>query len=135
MPSFGESSRTRLATAHPKLILVFEEVIKRADCSILCGHRTKEEQEDAFKRRVSKARWGESPHNYTPALAVDVVPYPIDWDDHLRMAHFAGRVCEVAHSLGIAIEWGGDWDGDTSTTDQSFLDLPHFQLANWRPYI
>ncbi|MBL8575112.1 MAG: peptidoglycan-binding protein [Hyphomicrobiaceae bacterium] len=34
----------------------------------------------------------------------------------------------AAHELGVTIRWGGDWDGDGSTSDESFVDSPHFEL-------
>ena len=41
---------------------------------------------------------------------------------------FIGIVNERAKQLGIKLRCGGDWDGDTETTDQKFHDLPHFEL-------
>jgi len=61
-------------------------------------------------------------------MAVDVAPYPIDWDDLGGFYMFAGYVLRVAETMGIKIRYGGDWDGDRKTTDQRFKDLPHFEL-------
>ena len=30
----------------------------------------------------------------------------------------------------LAIRWGGDWDLDGVTTDQTFMDLAHFEIVN-----
>ena len=65
-------------------------------------------------------------------MAVDVCPYPIDWNNKERFYHFAGYVKGIADSMGIKIRWGGDWDGDTVFDDQSFHDLPHFELLEPR---
>ena len=46
-----------------------------------------------------------------------------------RFVDFAGYVKGVAEDLGIAIPWGGDWDGDGDFSDQRFHDLPHFELT------
>jgi len=135
MPEFGKTSRARLATCHPDLQRVMNEVIKHYDCSIICGHRGRAAQQLAFETGKSKARFGESPHNFTPALAVDVVPYPIDWSDTSRMTHFAGFVLGVAEMLGIELRWGGDWDRDTHLSDNRFDDFPHFELAGWRQMV
>ena len=70
------------------------------------------------------------------SMAVDVVPYPVEWNrqGQERMRHFAGFVFGVASQLGITdLRWGGDWDGDVWTSrdglrDQSFMDLPHYEL-------
>lgn len=41
---------------------------------------------------------------------------------------FAGYVMRVADELGIKLRYGGDWDGDKKTADQSFNDLPHYEI-------
>jgi peptidoglycan L-alanyl-D-glutamate endopeptidase CwlK len=121
MPSFGTKSKARLATCHPDLQVIFNEVIKRADCSVICGHRGKEEQQAAFDAGNSKLQYPKSRHNSYPSEAVDVVPYPLDWNDHLRFAALANVVKNVAREMNIPITWGGDW--------KSFKDLPHYELV------
>ena len=79
-------------------------------------------------------------NNQQPSLAVDVVPYPIDWGEAgtesekrkaiARFYHFAGYVLRTAEKMDISIRWGGDWDGDKDFSDQSFDDLPHWELLN-----
>ena len=69
-----------------------------------------------------------------------MAPYPVIWPDQQptielqiaamkRFVYFAGYVKRVADDLGIAIRWGGDWDGDGDFSDQTFHDLPHFELV------
>lgn len=128
MPSFGRTSHSRLDTAHPDLQRLFNAVVKEWDCSILCGHRTEEEQTKAFESGNSSVQYPNSKHNSYPSRAVDVAPYPIDWDDLGRFYMFAGYVMCKANEMGIKIRYGGDWDGDKRTTDQKFNDLPHFEL-------
>lgn len=132
MPRFGKTSIDRLSTCHSDLQRLFNEVVKGFDCSVICGARGREDQEEAYRTGKSKARFGASPHNFFPSLAVDVVPYPIDWSDVKRMQFFSGYVLGVASALGIGVEWGGDWDSDTDLNDQVFNDYPHFQLKNWK---
>ncbi len=128
MPKFSDRSQERLNTCHPDLKLLFEKIIKKYDCSILEGHRSSTRQDELYSQGKSKAKAGESKHNSTPSLAVDVAPWPIDWNDKDRFYHFGGYVKGVADSLGISVRWGGDWDGDNDLKDQSFFDLPHFEL-------
>ena len=132
MPKFSASSTKKLLSCHPDLQRVMNKVIKHFDCTIVCGNRGKIDQELAFEAGHSNARFGESPHNFTPALAVDAVPYPIDWQDSQRMTYFAGFVMATAAGLGVELKWGGDWDRDTHLSDNRFNDLPHFELAGWR---
>lgn len=129
MPAFGKSSKQRLDTCDHRLQDLFREVIKVYDCSILCGHRTQEEQEDAVQAGVSKTPWPESKHNTFPSRGIDVAPWPIDWDNTKRFYHFAGYVQGCADRMGIKIRWGGDWDMDKDLDDQSFMDLVHFELG------
>ena len=128
MPSYSKRSAANLATCHPDLQRVFNEVIKIFDCTILQGHRGEEEQNAAYHKGLSKLKFPESEHNVEPSMAVDAVPYPIDWEDRERMSLFAGVVLGVAHGMGVALRWGGDWDRDTEVADNRFDDLPHFEL-------
>lgn len=130
MPAFGDKSKGNLRQAHPDLQLLFEKVVEKYDCSVICGHRDEMTQNDLFEQGMSKLQWPDSKHNKMPSLAVDVVPYPVDWKDKARFYHFAGYVFGVARSMGIKLRWGGDWDGDLSFSDQNFHDLPHFELVN-----
>jgi peptidoglycan L-alanyl-D-glutamate endopeptidase CwlK len=129
MPYFSERSRTNLETCHTDLQRVFNVVINFYDCTILEGHRTEYDQNKYFDEGKSKLQWPDSKHNKMPSLAVDAVPYPIDWQDKRRFYHFAGFVLGVASMMGIKLRCGIDWDGDFSFKDQSFHDYPHFELV------
>lgn len=129
MPKFGKKSEERLATCHVDIQRLFNEVIKHYDCTVTCGHRGKDEQDEAVRTGVSKLAWPNSKHNSLPSKAVDVVPFPIDWEDMSRFYHFGGFVLAVAKQLGIKIRWGGDWNGDLKFRDEKFKDLPHFELV------
>jgi len=128
MPRFGISSTERLKTCHPDLQLLFQVVVKQLDCAVICGHRGQDEQNKACRNGNSGLTWPDSMHNKDPSLAIDVVPYPVDWQDKGRFYMFVGYVSRVAEELGIKIRCGADWDGDTNTDDQTLHDLPHFEL-------
>ena len=119
MPHYSEQSLARLSTCEEDLRKIFYEVIKVMDVTILEGHRTQDLQQKAFNEGKSRAMWPMSKHNKHPSRAVDVAPYPIDWDDKERFYRLAGLVQGIAHQMGIEINWGGDW---------SFFDGPHFEL-------
>lgn len=129
MPKFGKRSRSNLSECHEDLQMLFEAVVETYDCSVIEGFRGKDEQDAAFHAGKSKLRFPESKHNQNPSLAVDVVPYPVDWNNTKQFYHFGGFVKAMAEMMGIEIRWGGDWDGDYSFKDQSFHDLPHFELV------
>ena len=142
MPKFCKTSRDRLATCHPLLSELLNEVILAKNCTILEGHRSKQRQDKLFTQGKSKVKWPESRHNAMPSLAVDVAPWYNDkphvrWPDPKsstyarelgQLYQFIGYVQRTAEELGIAIRCGADWDGDGIITDQSFHDLPHIEL-------
>jgi len=130
MYKFSQRSKERLLTCHPDIVRVMKEVIKGVDCTILEGHRPKEKQDDVYSKGLSKVQWPNSKHNASPSLAVDVAPYPIDWNDTQRFYYFGGYVLGVADQLGVNLRWGGDWDGDNDLSDQHFMDLVHFELRS-----
>ena len=118
MPYFSPRSRDNLASCHPDLQRLFNGVIEHVDCTILEGHRSLERQQELYESGVTQVRRGR--HNEYPSLAVDVAPWPIDWQDLGRFRDFANFVKGYAASLDIPVEWGGDW--------KSFRDMPHWQL-------
>ena len=130
MPQFSGKSLERLKTCHPDLQRLFTEVIKHYDCTVTCGHRGKDEQDEAVRTGASKLAWPNSKHNQLPSIAIDVVPFPIDWNDTSRFYHFAGFVLATAKQLGIEIRWGGDWNSDLKFRDEKFKDLPHYELKS-----
>jgi len=129
MPHFSSSSARKLGQCDDSLQRLFHQVIKGFDCTVLTGHRGQEEQDQAVAEGRSKTPWPSSKHNTRPSLGVDVAPYPIDWEDRDRFHMFAGYVIATAESMGIQIRWGGDWDGDKQTKDNSFDDLVHWEIS------
>ena len=136
MNKYSKKSNELLNQCNQDIIVIFNEVIKYFDNSIICGHRGEQEQNSAYNNKFSKLQYPRSKHNKTPSMAVDSVPYPINWKDTNRMRYYAGFVVGIANMLKEqnrvthTIRWGGDWDKDTETNDQRFNDLPHFELTN-----
>ena len=128
MPRFGKRSREGLATCEKDLQMVFNEVIKYVDCSVLEGYRKKDRQNALYDEGKTKVRYPNGRHNASPSRAVDVTPYPVDWADRERQTLFAGFVLGVANQMGIKLRWGGDWDQDFQVQDNKFDDFPHFEL-------
>jgi peptidoglycan LD-endopeptidase CwlK len=135
MAIFGDKSKEKLATCDPRLQALFTEVVTHFDCVVLCGHRSKADQDLAVRSGKSKTSWPNSKHNPVVSLAVDVAPFerpksPVDWTDRERLTYFAGYVLGIAKNKGIPIRWGGDWDCDTQVRDNTFDDLVHFELIS-----
>lgn len=129
MPSFGAKSLAKLDTCDRRLQEICSLVIDNYDFTILEGHRSNERQDELFRQGKSKLQAGESKHNASPSLAVDLAPYPIDWDNTERFYLLAGFMFQGAAELDIRLRWGGDWSRDWIHTDQSFHDLPHFEVV------
>lgn len=53
--------------------------------------------------------------------AVDIVPYPITWDDIPKFLKIAEAMKASAKELGVSISYGGDW--------KTFKDYPHFEIS------
>ena len=131
MPKFGKRSKANLETCHPDLQKIFNEVIKVWDCSVTCGYRGEKEQNEAYDKGNSNARYPQGRHNKKPSLAVDVYPYPINFTNFERMCLFAGYVIATGKSMGIDLIWGRDWDREWYEKDKNntrLKDYPHFEL-------
>jgi peptidoglycan L-alanyl-D-glutamate endopeptidase CwlK len=131
MYKFGKKSQERLETCHADLQKILNEVIKIYDFSVLEGERTLEQQQEYFKEGKSKLDGinKKSKHQSKPSLAVDIAPFPIDWNDTKRFYFLAGLVIAKANELGIKIRWGGSWNGSFDFKQNKFNDLPHFELV------
>lgn len=130
---FGAKSTRELATCHPDIQRVFNEVIKHVDCSILEGHRPEGRQNMLFDQGKSKLRWPNGKHNSKPSRAVDAMPYfhdikNISWERLEELRAFAYFVLGVAAAMGIKMRWGGDWNSNLKSSDERFYDGPHFEL-------
>jgi hypothetical protein len=120
MNKFSKRSLEQLSTCDQRLQDLFTEVLQEMDCTIIEGHRGKEKQDRMVEEGKSKTKWPRSKHNTLPSKAVDVMPYPIDWNDMERLQEFASIVKKTAKRMNIKIKWGGDFE--------SFFDGPHWEL-------
>ena len=136
MAKFGKSSVRRLDTCAQPLQALMRRVVIQRDCSITCGERGQEDQDAAFNARpqLSKVKYPGSKHNSSPSMAVDVVPWPEKWGSTPAFKELAKIVQEEWAYMsdeekdGYTLRWGGDWDGDGDTDDQTFVDMPHWEL-------
>tara|TARA_R110000824_G_scaffold21496_4_gene80052 strand:+ start:4667 stop:5011 length:345 start_codon:yes stop_codon:yes gene_type:complete len=111
--------------------MIVREAITMYDFSVLEGYRSPERQDMLFRDGKSKLPGGKSKHNVFPSIAVDLAPFPIDWNDLDRFVFLAGVMHASAHAIGFGdqLRWGGDWDMDHQLTDERFRDLGHFELV------
>lgn len=78
-------------------------------------------------RKITNAKAGQSPHNFQPSRAFDVMLVNPDgsanWVD-ANYLHFAEYVKAAAAKLKIAVSQGAYW--------KSFRDMPHTELLAWK---
>ncbi len=117
---FSKRSIKNLETCSGSIQDLLNEAIKYYDFTVLCGFRDKKAQNDAYEKGYSKLRFPHSRHNKYPSNAVDVVPYPIDWDDTKRFLELNRIIMKCADELDIKIDWGFNLWG---------WDMPHYQLS------
>lgn len=129
--SFGRHSKMRLLTCHELHRELWGRVIKYVDVSILCGHRDRVSQNEAFAGGNSLAKWPESKHNTFPSEAVDAAPWPTLYDDIpkiMAMREIVLREWSQMNTGNYILVWGGDWDGDGDYTDQKLFDPVHWEI-------
>ena len=131
MPSFSKKSQDKLSTCHPSIIKVLKEAIKHVDFTILEGIRTPERQQELMDQGKTKTLNSKHlPNADGLSMAVDIIAYPIDWNDRERNLLFAGYIKGLAKGMGVDLRIGSDWDGDFYTNDQTFNDDVHFELKS-----
>lgn len=119
---FSTKSKNILNSVNPKLQKLFNEVIKYYDISVISGFRTVEEQQELFRQNRSRCDGINTISKHQTRNAVDVVPYPINWEDISKFYEVAGCVKTIANQQGLKIIWGGDW--------KSFKDYPHWEIED-----
>lgn len=114
----GKRSNQSLSGVHVDLVAVVKRAIEitEVDFSVIEGIRHIERQRQLVKE--GKSTTLNSRH--LTGHAVDMVPYPVDWEDLERFEIMAEAMKTAAKDLEIPIVWGGDW--------KSFFDAPHFEL-------
>lgn len=87
-----------------------------------CLWRDNAEQTRLFVTGRSKAKAGQSAHNW--GMAVDIVHSTLAWELQPMSWALLGHIGkEISVQSGIAVTWGGDW---------SFHDPAHWELSDWK---
>ena len=120
---FGRRSRKRLEGVDAKLVNVLNELIKIMDVTVIEGVRSEERQRELLKKGATKVKYSK----HMSGKAVDIAPYPIDWEDRERFHYMGGMLRGIGQQLGIRVRWGGDWDSDGEIKDNNFDDLVHVE--------
>lgn len=118
--SFGKKSLERLSECHPDLQKIAHELIREMNVTVLCGFRGEKDQNSAFINGKSRKQWPNSTHNKKPSHAMDVAPYPLNWNDIGAFDKMCDIVEAIAQRLNIKIRLGRDFP---------FRDYPHVELV------
>lgn len=104
----------------PVLRQWFEDLqVRQPEVHIAYTYRGKAEQDKFFREGKSKAKFGKSPHNYLPALAIDIF-FLVEGKYYLDMKW----LMKIAGELPSSIQWGGNF--------KSLKDGPHFERIEWQ---
>lgn len=129
---FSKTSLGRLEGVHPHLQDLCFSLLNHHDILVVYGVRTQAQQLLMVQKGLSKTM--NSKHLIQSdgfAHAVDIAPYPLDWNNSKRFYWVAGMMEVLANQQlpeGWVLRWGGNWDMDEDLDDQSFMDLVHFEL-------
>lgn len=142
MIHLSRRSLDRLDGVHPDLrrVVACAANIAEAeeDFTVLEGVRTPARQKELYAQGRTKpgpvVTWTlNSNHFVNPKTgfghAVDLAPYPIDWNDLGRFTKLALLMFRAAAIEGVKIRWGADWDMDGKFREKGETDSPHFELA------
>lgn len=129
----GKTSVERLEQVHPDLQKVMIKAFESLpfDVTITEGMRTLEKQKEYVAKGTSwtmKSKHLKQPDGYSHAI--DVVPYPVDWNDLKRFDKMAEIVLKAAKDLDVDVVWGGTWTRNANDTKSKKYDGPHFQLGD-----
>lgn len=140
----SERSLKSLKGVNPSLVKVVERAIEltEQDFLVLEGVRSKEQCYINYGKgrtaaqcsakgvptkyaqpNLSKVTWLNNPlaSKHVTGKAVDIVPYPIDWEDINKFKKINEAMQAAAKELGVKLSYGGDWTKKK--------DYPHWELA------
>jgi hypothetical protein len=137
---FSTSSLAALSKCHPHLQAIAQAAIRKVDFKVLDSTRGRDAQERAFNGGFAKVHFGNSAHNYVPAIAFDLFPAPYDWKNEQSFIDLSKVILPLPEQLGLQgvdgqpliLRWGGDWNMDGNIKDG--WDMPHFELHPWRKW-
>ena len=124
MYKFSRASAYKLSGIDEGLAAVVRRALSynEIDITVIAGMRSIQEQRDLYARGRTapgpKVTWTMS-SKHLIGEAVDVVPYPIVWQDTPRFKQLALLMYKAADELDVSVTWGGNW---------ATPDYPHWQL-------
>lgn len=78
------------------------------------------------RRKITFKKPGGSKHERTPSQAFDIGFVKAGKMDYSPINY--QRAAAILRDAYPDVTWGADWDHDGKTSDETFVDMPHFQI-------
>lgn len=150
----GRRSLDRLAGIHPDLASVVKRAIELTtqDFSVLEGVRSDARQRELYgqgrtaaelravgvdpalaKPGMDQVTWTLKSNHFKQAdgygHAVDLVPYPLDWNTLAKFDAIADAMMKAAAEFGLRLRHGADWNQNGKRREKGESDNPHWEIA------
>jgi peptidoglycan L-alanyl-D-glutamate endopeptidase CwlK len=130
----SQKSLDKMKGVNPTLVAVVKRAIEISaiDFSVLEGLRSLDRQKELYaqgRTAPGKIVTWTMKSKHIDGLAVDLVPYPLDWNDLHKFDQIADAMFDAAKELGVSIRWGADWNQNGKSREKGESDSPHFELA------
>ena len=139
--TLGQRSLSRLDGVHPDLVRVVKRAAELAapinDFMVLEGVRTPARQKELYAQGRTKpgpkVTWTLNSNHFVNAVtgfghAVDLAPFPIDWNNSSRFDRLATLMFAAAEKEDVRIRWGKDWNMNGRPGEKGETDSPHFEI-------
>ena len=129
----GKTSLARLQGVDETLVNVVKRAIEisEVDFTVMEGVRTLERQRELYaqgRTAPGKIVTWTMKSKHIEGKAVDLVPYPLDWNDIDKFNKIKDAMFQAAKELDVNLRWGADWDGDGNYREKGEYDSPHFEI-------
>lgn len=129
----GKTSLSRLQGVDETLVNVVKRAIEisEVDFTVMEGVRTLERQRELYaqgRTAPGKIVTWTMKSRHIEGKAVDLVPYPLDWNDLEKFNKIKDAMFQAARELDVNLRWGADWDGDGHYREKGEYDSPHFEI-------
>ena len=129
----GKNSLARLQGVDETLVNVVKRAIEisEVDFTVMEGVRTLERQRELYaqgRTAPGKIVTWTMKSRHIEGKAVDLVPYPLDWNDLEKFNKIKDAMFQAARELDVNLRWGADWDGDGKYREKGEYDSPHFEI-------
>ena len=117
--------------------MVLEGVRSREQCMVNYGNGRTVAQCTAkgipakyAQPKLNKVTWLNNPFSskHCYGKAVDLVPYPVDWNTLSKFDEIAKAMFQAAKQLDVSIRWGADWNSNGRPREKGETDSPHFEI-------